>query len=76
MCKIEAIIGYNLTDANSMMNQYDSDVKCSSLKKLINYVCGFSIVSGLKKVSSSLKTPLPPDPTKYVHMHDNIMLFI
>ena len=31
---------------------------------------------GLKKVSSSLKTPLPPDPTKYVHMHDNIMLFI
>ena len=47
MCKTEALIGYNLTDANSMMNQYDSDVKSSSLKKLINYVCGFSVVSGL-----------------------------
>ena len=24
---------------------------------------------GLKKAASSLKTPLPPDPTKYIHVY-------
>ena len=41
------LLGFKLTDANVMTNQYDSYVKRSSLKKLIKYVCEFSVASEL-----------------------------
>ena len=44
---IEMLLGFKLTDANVMTNQYDSYVKRSSLKKLIKYVCEFSVASEL-----------------------------
>ena len=44
---IEMLLGFKLTDANNMTNQYDSYVKSSSLKDLIKYVCEFSVVSEL-----------------------------
>ena len=34
-----ALLGYNLTEATSMTNQFDQYVKMSSLNKLIKYVC-------------------------------------
>ena len=34
----DALLGYNLTDATIMTNQYDSYVEKSSLKELIKYV--------------------------------------
>ena len=36
---VGALIGYNLTDAPIMINQYDFYVKRFSLKTLIRYVC-------------------------------------
>ena len=36
---VGALMGYDLTDAPIMINQYDSYVKNCSLKALIRYVC-------------------------------------
>ena len=38
-CNTDALLGYNLTDATIMTNQYDSYVKTSSLKEMIKHVC-------------------------------------
>ena len=36
---VAALLGYNLTDAPIMINQYDTYVKSCSLQTLIKYVC-------------------------------------
>ena len=42
---VVALLGYNLTDAPIMINQYDSYVNGCSLKTLIKYVCENTIDS-------------------------------
>ena len=37
-CDVDVLLGYDLTDATSMTNQYDSYVEKSSLKELTKYV--------------------------------------
>ena len=44
------LLGYNLTDAIVMTNEYDKYVYDSTLKELITYVCEFYVISGLRKL--------------------------
>ena len=39
-----ALLGYNLTEATSMTNQFDQYVKISSLNELIKYVCEYESI--------------------------------
>ena len=41
------LLGYNLTDATIMTNQFDEHMYNSTLKELIKYVCKFYVASGL-----------------------------
>ena len=40
MCT-DVLLGYDLTEATSMTNQYDDYVKNSTLEELIKYVCEY-----------------------------------